>query len=121
MNIVAIKKFCASLPQAKAEIKWEVDHVYTIGAKMFAVAFLDRDGKHYVKFKVDDDLFLQISDRPGFIPAPYLARAKWVQVNDFSEVSDAELTAFIRHSYDLVSAKLTRKLRAGLGLAEPIK
>ena len=121
MNIAAIKKFCDSLPRAKSETKWEVDHVYTIGAKMFAVAMIDRKGQPFVSFKVDDDLFLQISDRPGFIPAPYLARAKWVQVTDLRQVGDVELKALLRRSYDLVTAKLTRKLRAELGLSEPLK
>lgn len=121
MNIAAIKKFCHSLPHAKNDIKWEADHVYTIGAKMFAVAMLNREEKAVVSFKVDDDLFLQMSDRPGFIPAPYLARAKWVQVTDLSKLGDAELRALIRRSYELVTAKLTRKLRAELGLIESVK
>jgi len=81
----------------------------------------NRNAKPVVSFKVDDDLFLQMSDRPGFIPAPYLARAKWVQVIDLSRVSDAELKALIRRSYDLITAKLTRKLRTELGLTESAK
>lgn len=116
MNIAQIQKFCASLPHAVGERKWEVDHVYTIGSKMFAVVFVDRAGKPHVSFKVDDDLFLQYADRPGFIPAPYLARAKWVQVKDLKQIGDAELKALIQRSYHLVVAKLTKKLRAALAL-----
>jgi predicted DNA-binding protein (MmcQ/YjbR family) len=120
MNLSAIQKFCAGLPQAKAEIKWEIDHVFTIGAKMFAVAYESRDGegnsKVHVGFKVDDDLFLQFTDRPGFMPAPYLARAKWVRVTDLKAVSDTEMKALLRRSYDLVCAKLTKKTQGELGL-----
>jgi predicted DNA-binding protein (MmcQ/YjbR family) len=116
MKIDQIQKFCASLPHALGEHKWEIDFVYTIGKKMFAVVFTDRAGESHVGFKVDDDLFLQYADRPGFIPAPYLARAKWVQVKDLKKISDAELKALIKRSYDLVAAKLTKKLRAELGL-----
>lgn len=116
MNITQIQKFCASLPHARGEHKWEIDFVYTIGAKMFAVVFTDRAGESHVGFKVDDDLFLQYADRPGFIPAPYLARAKWVQVKDLKQISDAELKALIKRSYALVALKLTKKLRAELGL-----
>ncbi len=115
MNITQIQKFCASLPHALGERKWEIDHVYTIGAKMFAVVFTDRAGESHVSFKVDDDLFLQYADRPGFIPAPYLARAKWVQVKDLKQISDAELKALIQRSYHLVAAKLTKKLRTEFG------
>ena len=116
MNISQIQKFCASLSHAHGEHKWKIDYVYTIGAKMFAIVFTDRNGESHVSFKVDDDLFLQYADRPGFIPAPYLARAMWVQVKDLKKISDAELKALLRRSYDLVSRKLTKKLRAELGL-----
>lgn len=117
MNITQIQKFCASLPGAIGDRKWEIDFVYTVGKKMFAVVFIDRAGESHVSFKVDDDLFLQYADRPGFIPAPYLARMKWVQVRDLKAVSDAELKALLRRSYDLVARKLTKKLRAELGLS----
>ena len=58
-----------------------------------------------------------MSDRTGFIPAPYMARAKWVQVTDLKKVSDAELKALIKRSYELVAMKLTKKLRTELGIA----
>ena len=116
MNVPAIKKFCAALPHATGDIKWGVDQVYSIGGKMFCVACLDAKQCATVSFKVDDDLFLSYSDRDGFIPAPYMARAKWVQVIDLKKVSDAELKALIRRSHELVAMKLTKKLRNELGI-----
>ena len=116
MNVPAIKKFCAALPHATGDIKWGVDQVYSIGGKMFCVAFVDTKERATVSFKVDDDLFLAYTDRAGFIPAPYMARAKWVQVIDLKKVPDAELKALIKRSYDLVSLKLTKKLRTALGI-----
>lgn len=117
MNVAAIQKFCAALPHATGDIKWGVDQVYSIGSKMFCVAYIDPKGKHTVSFKVDDDLFLSYTDRDGFIPAPYMARAKWVQIIDFKKVSDGELKALIRRSYELVALKLTKKLRVEMGMA----
>jgi predicted DNA-binding protein (MmcQ/YjbR family) len=116
MTPAQLHKFCAALPHAKGEHKWGIDFVYTIGEKMFAVVFEDRDNKLHVSFKVDDDLFLTYCDRPGFIPAPYLARAKWVQVKDLKMVSDTELKSLIRRAYQLIAMKLTKKKRAELGL-----
>ena len=116
MNVAAIRKYCASLPQATADIKWGADHVASIGDKMFCVSHEDGKGAADVSFKVDDDRFLEYTDREGFIPAPYMARNKWVQVNDLKKVSDAELRALIKRSYQLVAAKLTRKRRVELGL-----
>ncbi|MEO8102996.1 MAG: MmcQ/YjbR family DNA-binding protein [Betaproteobacteria bacterium] len=116
MNVAGVKKFCAGLPGVTGDIKWEVDLVYSVGGRMFCVAFTDRQGKQTVSFKVDDDLFLQYTDREGFIPAPYLARAKWVQVIDLKKVADAELKSLIRRSHELVALKLTKKRRAELGI-----
>jgi predicted DNA-binding protein (MmcQ/YjbR family) len=113
-----LQKFCASLPHAIGERKWEIDFVYTVGGKMFAVVYNDRAGKLHVGFKVDDDLFLTYCDRPGFIPAPYLARAKWVQVTDMKRVGDAELKSMLRRAHAIVAQKLTRKLRTELGLLD---
>ena len=45
-----------------------------------------------------------------------MARAKWVKIVDLKKVSDAELTALIRRSYELVGMKLTKKLRTELGM-----
>ena len=116
MNIAALRKYCSTLPHATHDIKWGADHVYSIGAKMFCVSFDDGKGTANVSFKVDDDLFLSYSDRAGFIPAPYMARNKWVLVNDLKKVSDAELKALLKRSYELVAMKLTKKLRTQLGI-----
>ena len=117
MNVPAIKKFCAALPHVTGDIKWGADQVYSIGGKMFCVAYVDPQKQSTVSFKVDDDLFLSFTDRDGFIPAPYMARAKWVQVIDLKKINDAELKALITRSYELVACKLTKKLRAEIGMA----
>lgn len=116
MKLTAIKKYCLTLPHTTADIKWSIDHVYCIGGKMFCVAFESPTQGAHVSFKVEDERFLELTDREGFIPAPYLARAKWVQVKDLSKVSDAELKALIARAYELVAMKLTKKLRGELGL-----
>lgn len=116
MNLNAVQKFCAALPAVTSDVKWGADLVYSVGSKMFAVACNDAEGKPTVSFKVDDDRFLELTDRAGFIPAPYLARAKWVQVIDLKQVGDAELKALLTRSHALVAAGLTKKLRASLGL-----
>ena len=48
-------------------------------------------------------------------PAPYLARAKWVRVDSPRTLSDQEAAALLRRSYELVFAKLTKKLQREIG------
>jgi predicted DNA-binding protein (MmcQ/YjbR family) len=116
MNAAAIHKYCLALNASTHDVKWEIDDVYSVGGKMYAVACTLDDGRVPVSFKVDDDLFLQYTDREGFKPAPYLARAKWVQVHDARKTNDKELKQLLKRSHELVAAKLTRKLRVELGL-----
>ena len=56
-----------------------------------------------------DEDFLALTHRPGIKPAPYLARARWVLVDDLKTLPDAELMAAIRTSYALIKAKLPKK------------
>jgi predicted DNA-binding protein (MmcQ/YjbR family) len=110
MNIKKAKALCRSFPGATEDTKWGADLVFSVGEKMFAVTALD-DKASGISFKVDDDRFLELTDRPGIIPAPYLARAKWVRIEDPKAVSDAEAAELLRRSYELVFAKLTKKLQ----------
>ena len=116
MNVAAVKEFCAALPGATGDVKWGVDLVYSVGGRMFCVACVNASGNATVSFKVDDDLFLPHTDREGFIPAPYMARAKWVQVINLKKVSDTELKSLIERSHALVAMKLTKKCRTELGM-----
>ena len=50
------------------------------------------------------------------VPAPYLARAKWVQVGPGHALASADLGALLRRSHALVAAKLTIKLQIELGV-----
>ena len=110
MNLNKAKEFCRTLPGTTEDIKWECNRVFSVGEKMFAVMDA-KDKDKSVSFKVDDDRFLELTDREGIIPAPYLARAKWVMVQDLSTLPDAEAKALLKRSHELVFAKLTKKLQ----------
>ncbi len=117
MTPARIRAFCHSLPGATYDFKWDVDHVYSVGGKMFAVVYDAKKGQETVSFKVDASRFLELTDHPGIVPAPYLARAKWVQVRDRKALHEKELKALVARSHALVAAKLTRAVRESIGLA----
>ncbi|WP_028103338.1 MmcQ/YjbR family DNA-binding protein [Pseudoduganella violaceinigra] len=110
MNLNKAKEFCRTLPGTTEDIKWECNLVFSVGEKMFA-AMDANDKAKAISFKVDDDRFLELTDRDGIIPAPYLARARWVRVEDLSKLPDAEAKALLKRSHELVFAKLTKKLQ----------
>jgi len=80
VNFDALRKFCATLPGATVDIKWGADECHCVGGKMFAVFGIDRKKAGNVSFKCEPSRFLELTDIPGVIPAPYLARAHWVQI-----------------------------------------
>ena len=63
-----------------------------------------------------DEDFEELSTTEGFIPAPYMARAKWVMVQDISKVSKKDWEKYIRESYRLVKNKLPKKVLKELGI-----
>jgi predicted DNA-binding protein (MmcQ/YjbR family) len=110
MNFEAAKELCRSFAGCTEDTKWGNDLVFSVGGKMFAVTSNERPAKG-MSFKAGDDRFLELTDRPGIIPAPYLARAKWVYVNEEAALTDAEAAELLRRSYELVFGKLTKKLQ----------
>ena len=113
MNIDDIKSICKKLPAVTEDVKWGADLCFCVGEKMFCVTGLDQTPVG-VSFKVTDDEFEEVSVRPGFRPADYVARYKWVTVEDVKKVPKKELERFIRQSYELVKAKLPKKVREKL-------
>lgn len=110
MNLTKAKAYCRKLPGATEDIKWDTNLVFSVGEKMFAVTGAD-GSERGISFKVDDERFLELTDRPGIIPAPYLARAKWIYIENPKALSDAEVQALLHRSHALVFAKLTKKLQ----------
>nr|WP_221626998.1 MmcQ/YjbR family DNA-binding protein [Pontibacter sp. Tf4] len=97
------------MPGVTEDIKWGADLCFLVGAKMFCVTSIDPP--HSVSFKVTDDEFDEMAARPGIIPAPYMARNKWVNVQEWNILTDAEWDTYVKQSYSLVKAKLPKKLQ----------
>jgi predicted DNA-binding protein (MmcQ/YjbR family) len=61
---------------------------------------------------VPEDEFDAITSIDGIRPAPYAARFHWVSIDDPKALPEDEALGLIRGSYDLVKAKLSKKLKA---------
>lgn len=114
MNEGALRSLTAAWPGVETGMKWDDDLVFTVAGRMFCVTCLRGTHEGSISFKVEDERFLEFTGRPGFMPAPYLARAHWVQIASAKPLPAAELRTLIRRSYELVRAKLSRKLQREL-------
>jgi predicted DNA-binding protein (MmcQ/YjbR family) len=118
MNIDQLRDICLSFPGATEQVQWEDDLLFKVGGKMFALTPLE-PARVWLLLKVTAEEFAELTERPGIIPAPYLARAKWIALETQEVMSAAEVASLLRNSYDLVSAKLPRKIRESLAAAKP--
>jgi predicted DNA-binding protein (MmcQ/YjbR family) len=113
MDIDWIRDLCLSFPQTTEQIQWGDDLVFKVAGKIHAITVL-HPAKIWLCFKVSPENFAELTERPGIIPAPYLARAKWVALETRDALSSDELTLLLRESYDMVVAKLPMKTREAL-------
>jgi predicted DNA-binding protein (MmcQ/YjbR family) len=117
MRFEDFDKTALALPGATMDIKWGADRTYCVGGKMFAFAgHLGDDAPRYM-FKASELAFEMLVESGAAVPAPYLARAKWVRLAANDSLPPETLGAYVREAHALVAAKLTRKVRAALGIA----
>ena len=89
-----------------------------VGGKMFAAAPLE-PASVWLSFKASPENFVELTERPNIIPAPYLARAQWVALENKDALPPEELARRLRDSYDMIFAKLPRKTRESISSAKP--
>ena len=114
MNVETLRKVCLSFPGVTEGMKWENDLAFMIGEKMFCVTSFEEPFK--CSFKVPDEDFGELTTREGIIPAPYLARAKWVLASNEAGLSKQEWEQHLKKSYELIASKLTKKQRIALNI-----
>ena len=112
MNPEQFDAFCLSLPATSMDVLWGADQVYKVGGKMFAV--LGPEGTF--SFKANDVAFEMLTQTGAAIPAPYMARNKWVFFEKQGKVPDKDLKVYLTTAHELTAAKLPKKLRRAIGL-----
>lgn len=113
MDIDNIRAYCLSFPHATEDIQWGNDLLFRIGGKIFAGVGLDVDSPYLLSFKCTPEKFAELIEREGIIPAPYTARYHWVAVR-LDALEEPELKELIKHSYEMVLAKLPKKTKLQL-------
>lgn len=104
---------CAmALPHATRVVQWGGSDVYKVGGKVFAVCGLAGG----LAFKVTEIGFLVLTEDGGpGRQAPYFAKGGWVLV-DLEDLEPEDAAGWLATAHSLICAKLTRAVRAELGV-----
>jgi predicted DNA-binding protein (MmcQ/YjbR family) len=112
MNYDSIRTYCLSFRHATEDIQWGNDLLFRIGGKIFAG--MNLNPPHQLMFKCTPESFDELNEVEGIIPAPYMARNKWVMLEHLDALKDNELKSLLANSYEMVFSKLTKKAQSEL-------
>ncbi|WP_158267631.1 MmcQ/YjbR family DNA-binding protein [Adhaeribacter arboris] len=115
MQIEDLRNIALNLKGSTEDIKWEDHLCFTIGGKMYLVTSPDQVPST-ASFKVTPEEYEALLAQPGFQKHSHLARYHWVHLNDLNRLSKNEWQHFIRQSYELVAAKLPKKVKKELNI-----
>jgi predicted DNA-binding protein (MmcQ/YjbR family) len=114
MRLDRLKTHCLALPQTSVVKQWGECLVFKVAGKMFLIIVLDGEVITGLTLKCTPEEFDVFTEIDGVIQAPYCAKRLWFKVTDLDVFPDKKLHALIRRSYDLVVAKLPKKIRLTL-------
>lgn len=88
--------------------------VYKVGGKLFAIVVPD-EVPHRVALKCDPERALELRDRyEEIVPGYHLNKKHWNTITIGGRVPTKLIRELIDHSYQLVVASLTKKVREAL-------
>ena len=108
MEIDEIRTYCLKKPGVTEGMKWGEHLTFMVAEKMFVIFGLDQS-PITASFKVNEEDFERMQHHPSMKPAPYLARYKWIWVEDISLIPPNEWTRILDNAYELIKAKLPSK------------
>lgn len=107
--------FVARLPHCFIVRQWGDASVAKAGtpetSKIFALLSQWSASGPALSFKCSDMSFSVLPELQGIRPAPYLARAKWVQVSPDADLDEDALRAYITQAHRLIFLKLPKATR----------
>jgi predicted DNA-binding protein (MmcQ/YjbR family) len=111
MDIEMFRTFCLGLPDTTEEFPFGPDTiVYKVKGKMFALTNIDEFAS--VNLKCDPELVTDLRERyPAVQPGYHMNKKHWNTIIMDNSIADKLLREWIKHSYDLVVAKLPKSKR----------
>jgi predicted DNA-binding protein (MmcQ/YjbR family) len=121
MNNERVSEYLLGLPHVQQTVQWGDNLVFwvgdkAVGGKMFCMLNLDPGAKCRAGFAAGPEGMAELCERESIVPAPYLARAHWVCVQQWDALSWAEWKQCLARAHGLIQAKLPRRTRDVLAM-----
>jgi predicted DNA-binding protein (MmcQ/YjbR family) len=121
MDAELLRTWLLTLPHVEETMQWGESLVFwvgdkAIGGKMFAVANLHHESRAILSFAAGPERFAELLEVEGVFPAPYLARAHWIAIEQWDTFPTPELKSLLRDARSLVEARLPKRTRDVLAL-----
>ncbi|MCB0840182.1 MAG: MmcQ/YjbR family DNA-binding protein [Bacteroidetes bacterium] len=119
MNIELLREYCLSKKAATEGFPFDENTlVFKVMGKMFALTALE--DPTFVNLKCDPEYAIELREEyPGIItPGFHMSKTHWNTVSIVDTLSDQQIRDLVDHSYDMVVAKLTKKMKAELEAME---
>lgn len=115
MNIEELRSFYLSLPYVSESFPFGEEHlVVKVGSKLFAIMSLTSE-EPCISLKCDPERAVELRTQySAIVPGYHLNKQHWNTVYLRRDLPDSLLRDLVRHSYDLVWAKLTQRERTAL-------
>jgi predicted DNA-binding protein (MmcQ/YjbR family) len=114
MTIEDIQIICRQFPGVTENIKLGEHFCFNVGGKTFLFTSPDRFPVS-ASFKVPAEDFEEIASKEGFSPQEYIARYKWVHIDDIARLTWNEWEFYLKQSHGLVAEKLSAMVRKEIG------
>ena len=114
MDATELEGLCGAWTGATRALKFEDELVFSVAGKAFAVLCLRGPDRGRLSFRVDAERFVELTAQPGVVAAHYAARPFWITLTEPERFARAQIESFLRRSYDLVRAGLSKRQQAAL-------
>ena len=112
MDLDTLREICMAKNGSTEELQWEVHLLYKVGGKIFCIGSLNaEDG---ATLKVNEEDFDELTSQAGIQQAGHMAKRMWINIKPESKLSLKQWKVLVDASYELIKAKLPKKVQAGL-------
>ncbi len=110
---------CGAWPGTSAAIRREDELVLSVADRAFAMLCLCGPERDRISFAVDAGRFVELTAQAGIVPGHYAARPFWITLTEPERFTRAQVEDFLRRSYELVRAGLSKRQQGALAASAP--